>query len=311
MKILLSICIPTYNRAEILNNTLNSIITDVDFDSRIEIIISDNASTDHTYDICKRFTKIYSNIHYYRNSENIIDENFTKALSYGSGLYLKLLNDSIILKKGTLCFFLKKILLFKDKNVPIFFYEKIHFINNKNEESCQNINDLITKTSYFTTWIANFGIWRNEFYSLDNKNKFSSLKLLQVEWTFRIVSKKGAKLFFNNYYDVAKVNKKGGYNVFKVFVNNYFTICELYINTGKLNKFVFSKEKYRLLRYFCFGLIKSTIIDKNLSYNFKTDDAYEILFNHYKYKIYFYFSLIPILLLFFISKIKKFKLIKF
>jgi glycosyltransferase involved in cell wall biosynthesis len=303
--ILLSICIPTYNRADILNSTLNSIITDVDFDFRIEIIISDNASTDHTYDICKKFTNIYSNIHYYRNDENIIDKNFTKVLSYGSGLYLKLLNDSIILKKGTLTFFLKKILLFKEKNIPIFFYEKIHFISNKSEESCKNINDLIAKSSYFTTWIANFGIWKNDFNSLENINKFSTLKLLQVDWTFRIVNEKGSKLFFNNYYDVAKVNNKGGYNVFEVFVNNYLSICELYVNSGKLDTFVFSKEKYRLFRFFCFGLVKSTIIDKNLNYNFKTEDAYKILYNNYKYKIYFYFSLIPISLLFFITKIKK------
>ena len=117
--ILLSICIPTYNRADILNNTLNSIISDIDFDYRIEIIISDNASTDHTYEICKKFTKTYSNIHYYKNNENIFDKNFTKVLSYGSGLYLKLLNDSIVLKKGTLSFFLKKISLFKEKNITI------------------------------------------------------------------------------------------------------------------------------------------------------------------------------------------------
>ena len=40
-KPLLSICIPTYNRAEVLNATLNEITSLKDFDESVEIVISD------------------------------------------------------------------------------------------------------------------------------------------------------------------------------------------------------------------------------------------------------------------------------
>ena len=40
---LLSICIPTYNRGDILKENLNYILKLPEFDDSIEIVISDNA----------------------------------------------------------------------------------------------------------------------------------------------------------------------------------------------------------------------------------------------------------------------------
>lgn len=46
---LLSICIPTYNRAEILDKTLFLLFSNPDFNvDEIEVVVSDNCSTDHT-----------------------------------------------------------------------------------------------------------------------------------------------------------------------------------------------------------------------------------------------------------------------
>lgn len=61
---LLSICIPTFNRCDILNDTLKSIINDEAFDDDIEIVISDNFSSDSTEYVCKKYTDSYSNIKY-------------------------------------------------------------------------------------------------------------------------------------------------------------------------------------------------------------------------------------------------------
>lgn len=54
-KPLLSICIPTYNRAKTLDKTLLT-LTGQDFfnvSDDVEIVISDNCSTDDTGEICK------------------------------------------------------------------------------------------------------------------------------------------------------------------------------------------------------------------------------------------------------------------
>ena len=92
--ILLSLCIPTYNRVETLTVMLERVVHDPDFDEEVEIVISDNCSTDDTEAQMRRMASEYPNIKYYRNSENVQDRNFYLALSRGKGRYLKLLNDS-------------------------------------------------------------------------------------------------------------------------------------------------------------------------------------------------------------------------
>ena len=59
---LLSICIPTYNRAEYLKKTLESIVWQRDFLSKdVEVVISDNCSTDDTASVVAKFVEKYPN----------------------------------------------------------------------------------------------------------------------------------------------------------------------------------------------------------------------------------------------------------
>ena len=58
-EILLSISIPTYNRSVYLEECLNSIVQQIDINekAKIEIYISDNGSTDDTYEVVKKIYK--------------------------------------------------------------------------------------------------------------------------------------------------------------------------------------------------------------------------------------------------------------
>ena len=53
--ILLSICIPTYNRASYLNLCLKRVIEQVTIDMPVEIIVSDNFSTDNTIEVASKY----------------------------------------------------------------------------------------------------------------------------------------------------------------------------------------------------------------------------------------------------------------
>ena len=63
-KIVLSICIPTYNRGKVLFNNLNHLVS---FESdEIEIVISDdNPLSDKTHDVVRKFSD--QRIKYFRN----------------------------------------------------------------------------------------------------------------------------------------------------------------------------------------------------------------------------------------------------
>lgn len=68
---LLSICIPTYNRALKLEKNLENLINILEkigsWKNLIEIVVSDNHSTDNTENICKKHE---NNIKYYKQDEN-------------------------------------------------------------------------------------------------------------------------------------------------------------------------------------------------------------------------------------------------
>ena len=64
-KPLVSICIPTYNRCKYLESSLKKYIEEPEFQTGlVEIVISDNASTDNTEILCRKYASEYSNIKY-------------------------------------------------------------------------------------------------------------------------------------------------------------------------------------------------------------------------------------------------------
>ena len=64
-----SIGLPVYNGEKFLKKRLDSILSQTL--ETFELIISDNASTDSTSDICKEFASNDTRIHYFRQENNI------------------------------------------------------------------------------------------------------------------------------------------------------------------------------------------------------------------------------------------------
>lgn len=105
-EILLSICIPTYNRKERIKKIITDLIS-VDI-KEIEIVISDNASNDGTDKLIKEFKD--SRIKYYRNQKNVgMDANFLLVIKRARGEFIFLLMDEDKVELKTIPWILKKI----------------------------------------------------------------------------------------------------------------------------------------------------------------------------------------------------------
>jgi glycosyltransferase involved in cell wall biosynthesis len=89
---LLSICIPTYNRSELLKNNVRELIEEIR-PFNLPILISDNNSTDGTAQAVELLKKEYKNIIYYKQSTNISDLNFPFILKQATTKYAWLLGD--------------------------------------------------------------------------------------------------------------------------------------------------------------------------------------------------------------------------
>jgi glycosyltransferase involved in cell wall biosynthesis len=84
-----SVLIPTYNSAQFLDETIQSVLSQTFPD--YEIIIVDNQSTDNTDKIIEKY-KLDSRIRYYKNSVNIgMTGNWNQCLLYANGEYIKFL----------------------------------------------------------------------------------------------------------------------------------------------------------------------------------------------------------------------------
>lgn len=95
---LLSICIPTYNGGEKLKLALTAVFTALEGYADVEVIVSDNHSTDDTPEIVSAFYH-HSQFYYYRNDNNLgFNRNLGLLLyKYAQGKYCWVIGDDDLL----------------------------------------------------------------------------------------------------------------------------------------------------------------------------------------------------------------------
>ncbi len=98
---LLSITIPTYNRAPFLAELLDALLPELRNEPRAELVVSDNASIDETPELIARFEQLGLPLRSLRNPQNIgSDANFLQCLEEARGKYVWVLGDDDLLTPG-------------------------------------------------------------------------------------------------------------------------------------------------------------------------------------------------------------------
>lgn len=296
MQPLLSICIPTFNRSQHLAHTIDSIIQSNGFGDEIEIVISDNASTDDTLSVVKKYTSRYSNIVYYRNEENVRDCNFPLALDRGKGLYLKLNNDNRPFLPDALDYMLDTIKAHIIDKTPIIFTSGFYFNTKKGTEEimCKSLDDFIVHFSFYSTAIWAFGAWKEDWAKIEDKMKYSPLQLSQVDWFYQMISNRECCLLKTKEWGtIENIGKRTGYKWLQVHVDNYYTIIKPYYNEGKMSKKAWKTDhKLQLKRM---KLALTSIYVYNLmpeGWDFDMSGAPKIFWKNFKSFPYFYWYIL-------------------
>lgn len=199
---LLSICIPTFNRAPFLESTLDSLTRQAVFQSsdEVEIVVSDNASTDGTARIIAAFREKYpAKITALAAKETTeANINFARVLESARGLCRKLHNDTLLVRDG----FLEEFLLLIRENQagrPVLF-----FLNGRNGKKvnapltpCRDLDAFIRHVSYFSTWIGSFSLWESDIPHYAPLFRRDAHHFVQTEILFSVLAASRTVVVYN------------------------------------------------------------------------------------------------------------------
>jgi glycosyltransferase involved in cell wall biosynthesis len=98
-RILLSICIPTFNRADQLKDALFAASRELaSVDGEVEVIVSDNCSNDQTAEYVREFGELK----YFRNDSNVgAARNFHRCVERAQGEFVWIIGDDDVLLPGS------------------------------------------------------------------------------------------------------------------------------------------------------------------------------------------------------------------
>lgn len=299
---ILSICIPTYNRFEMLDKTLASIFdSDVSLEE-FEVVISDNNSTDDTELVVFKYQKKYNNVRYFKKNQlEIADKNIIDSLKLGEGLFLKLCNDTACFRKGAL-----KILINYITNNKI--NKKILFFSNTSNRITHNITNFdsfIKSASYLSTSILTVGFWKKDLQKIDNIESAFRYMLPGINLYILYFNLKTQCLYIaDELFEMQYVKNKGGYNIIDVFVTNYLgIILRNEYKNNKISKITYEIEKIKVLKGFVAPWMK-LLKKKESGFTFSIEGANKKLFKIYYYNPLFYLMVLYFFIFDLIQKLR-------
>lgn len=284
-KPVLSICIPTYNRLDILRNTIASIYADLDGVNMddFEVVISDNSKEHTTQPVVAEFG--YSNLHYYITECEGFKNSFY-ALSYGKGDFLKLNNNYTMFRRGTLKVLINQLKKLKDSKTQVIYTNGLR--QKKSILLYNNFDDYMTGLSYFSSWSAGYGMWKEDFDRVKASvvlDKYFPQTSLLLSQDYKESFALDDRVLFEDQH----VPKKGGYNIFKVFSIDFVSLIKGAFDAHKISERTYKKIKTDLLyQYLSVRYFKTVIARLD---NFEHNNIKQSITTYYSVRQYYFMLL--------------------
>ena len=271
---LLSICIPTYKRAQLLRNTLNSIYAQNVDHKLFEVCISDDSPDDETKNMIEEEFSSIDNL-VYQKIPDCGYMNLIEAVKLGKGALLKFQNDYASFKAGSL----QRILNTISENLeqkPILFFG-LNSLKNKSEiENFDNINAFISNIDYMSTFCSSVSLWKDDFDLCNEKKIYVNHAFPHTSYLFNCTNKSMMIVDNYDYFINQPLTTKGGYNLPEFFVKEYLTLIDdsLYSNS-LITKETREKLEENILKFVGQWYVTTKV--ESDKYKFKFDDCQKII----------------------------------
>lgn len=239
MNKLLTVAIPTYNRADKLEAVLKSLMAQND--ERIEIIISDNASEDDTESVAEKFRAVYPEIIYIKNNENKgAALNQLQCIKKASGKYVFILCDDDILCSGAIAHIIDYLLSAEDLSLVFLnhvFFRDV-YIEEKLTKPYLDIDENITtknKTKFMEyagmriTYTSAVIYLKKNVMQIENPEQYKDTRFMSACLALLSVSDSDSKLGIISFPCVAdNLASNVRYNGFQLFgINVKNVLCDV------------------------------------------------------------------------------------
>jgi glycosyltransferase involved in cell wall biosynthesis len=240
---LLTIAIPTYNRAGCLKELFSVLASQLKDEKRVELMISDNASPDETPSLVKELEAKGLPVRYIRNPQNIgPDGNFLQCFEQAHGKYVWLFSDDDLIVPGAVA----KILDYCESGeYDLLFLNHYPFFEfhlpkpASTGRDAIDISDAMEYAKYvhvFFTFISGNVINKNTVLAAGPK-PFSDLVgtgLVQLSWTYTALNRFTRGLYIREKLIAVRLNNTGGYKLFDVFGTTLAGITKQWLESENL-----------------------------------------------------------------------------
>ena len=302
---LLTIAIPTFNRANCLDLCLSQFSLQLNgCESEVDIIVSDNCSTDETQDIVARYLAIHSNIRYIKNSINIgPDENFIQCFKEANSKYVLIFGDDDVMHEHALNYILN-IIRYEDFG-SVFLSVTAFSGEYKNEENISQLNktfvvfnnnqEYIYRVCIDSTFISSNIVNKSLLPKNIDVSSYSGTNLAQLGWILPAYIHNDKHAYIERPMIAVKTFNSGGFRFFDVFVTNFIKIISTYKANGLSTK-LYNRIINKLLAQFYPGRILNIRLNKE-NYDDCNDNMFSIFYNQFNTHILFWLYIVPAIFL--------------
>lgn len=279
---ILTIGIPTYNRSKYLKKCLDSIFDQVGNNSMIEVLVSDNCSSDDTEELIRIYMNEYTNLTYHRNESNVgAENNILKILEMASGEYVNIHGDDDYFNNGIIYQIMNMIYDNRECSV-MYALPNSGGISIKHGEG---ISEYLKDVSYICTLISGLILRKDRCQKLNAISKYVGSLINQVYVQLELLkdNEKYCILNGNIFRKDSGENLPSGYNFGEVFIKNYFEILNEYADNGLTEK-ILKNERFIVFNNMILPWIYR-ITNENIG--LKLNDFIEIFSEYYSGEYYF------------------------
>lgn len=298
--ILLTIAIPTYNRSKYLDLCLAQIWKQLrERQLPIEILVSDNNSTDDTREVIGRYQTQGFELRYLSNQTNIgPDRNFIQCLQAARGKYFLLFGDDDVFLDGSIE---KLVKVLQTGDYGVVFMKSFGFTEDvclskphSKQQGYRIYEDLVEylrEVHYWVTFISANIINRTLIDKRINLEEFVDTCLLQLSWTLPAILRSERNVVMHDVMFAARADNSGGYALCQVFGVNFNRIFDVFINLGYDKRYFDIINRKLLTSFFPYHLLKLRSSDNH----FANEEYLEVLKPVFRGYSQFWLFTVPII----------------